>query len=209
MAKAALVKKTDLEIQGMVMDALSQSPMPVTFCAWHYVEQLSETQLIIATPWYDSKGPRTASSALVDELQRAGVYAEIPMRRMYIKSPTDPLVRSLERETKEAPEGFLHILRHKDGSYSVVFAPLTGPGGPVPAQHFGGELEAAEFLLHRLRLSQRAVEDALLQVSQHGNSAIVARFTTSQLRRFGLAQARNQAKTEKKSAHRRKDSNGN
>jgi hypothetical protein len=160
------------------------------------VEQLDEAQLVIATPWYDSKGPRTAYSAVSDALVQAGVYEEIPMRRVYLKSPNDPLVKILEREAKEAPEGFLHLLRHKDGSYSVVFAPLSGPGGPVPAKHFSGRHEAEEFLLNRLRLSPHKVEEAFLEVAQRGSGAIVARFTMSQLRRWGLAQpARNRRLT--------------
>jgi hypothetical protein len=188
-----LVKRTDAEIQALVMEALSRTPMPVTFCGWNYVEQLGETQLIIATPWYDSKGPRTATSALIDALQGAGVYEEIPLRRVYLKSPTDPLVKMLEREAKEAPEGFLNLLHNKDGSYSVVFAPLSGSGSPVPARHFSGKGEAEEFL-SELQLSPRTVEEAFLEAARHGIGTMGARFAPSQLRRWGLAPPRGQAK---------------
>ena len=195
MAKAALVKRTDLEIQGLLMHALSRTKIPVTFCGWRDVEQLDESQLVIATPWYDSKGPRTAYSAVIDALVDAGVYEEIPMRRVYLKSPSDPLVKILEREATEAAEGFLHVLRHKDGSYSVVFAPLSGPGGPVPAKHFSGKDKAEEFLLNTLRLSPHKVEEAFLEAAQQGNSVIPARFALPQLRRWGLAQPRQQLKS--------------
>jgi len=199
MAKAILVRRTDPEIQGLVMEALSRTQMPVTFCDWNYVEQLDETQLIIATPWYDSKGPRTAYSAVIDALQGAGIYEEIPLRRVYLKSPSDLLVKMMEREAQEAPdEGFLNLLHHKDGSYSVVFAPLTGlsgSGSPVPARHFSESDEAGQFLLNELHLSPRDVEKAFLEARQHRIGSIVTRLTESQLRRSGLAPPRTQSKT--------------
>lgn len=194
MAKTALVKRTDVEIQSLVIEALSRTQMPISFCGWNYVEQLGETQLIIATPWYDSKGPRTASSALIDALQRAGVYEEIPIRRIYLKSPDDPLVKILEREAKEAPEAFLNLVHNKDSSYSVVYAPLSGPGSPVLARYFSRRDEAEQFL-SGLQLSPRALEEALMEAARHGVGTIVARFTPSELRRWGLAPPRRQAKT--------------
>ncbi len=170
MAKEALVRLTDQEILGLVMQALGLSPqrIPVTYCGWHDVEQLDEAQLIIATPWYDSKGPRTAYSAVVEALQRAGVYEEIPMRRVFLKGPSDPLVRILEQEAKAAPDGFLHLLRHDDGKYSAVFAPLRGPGGSVPVKRLSSKDEAEDFLLNRLRLRRSAVEEAFLEVAHTG-----------------------------------------
>jgi hypothetical protein len=69
MAKTVLVSPTEVEIRGLVLEALSQTEIPVTFCDWNYVEQLGEAQLIIATPWYDDKGPRTTYSAVIDALK--------------------------------------------------------------------------------------------------------------------------------------------
>jgi hypothetical protein len=209
MAKAALVNLTDLEIQGLVLQALSRTKIPVTFCDWNYVEQLGEAQLIIASPWYDTKGPRTTVSAVIDALGDAGVYEQIPIRRVYLKSPNDPLVSALERELKGSAEGFLHVLRHQNGSYSVVFGPLIGPGGPVPARHFSGQDQAQEFFSHKLHLSPRVIDEAFWDAAQHGSSAMMARFTMSQLRRFGLAQPRAQKTDKRPVTPRRKDSNGN
>jgi hypothetical protein len=194
-AKAALVRSTEREIQGLVLQALSQTQMPVALCDWNDDEELEEPQLIIATPWYDSRGPRAAYSVLVEALQKEKVYDLVPIRRVYLKSPADPLVKLLQREVTEAPEGFLHVLRHTEGSYSIVFAPLNGPGSPVPAKHFSGRDDAQQFLLTRLRLSDHEVEKAFREVAQFGNGAIVARFKISQLRRWGLAPSRGPAKT--------------
>ena len=52
--------------------------MPVSFFDWHYVPQLDEWQLVIATPWYDSRGPLSTWSALVEALQKAGTYEQAP-----------------------------------------------------------------------------------------------------------------------------------
>jgi hypothetical protein len=81
-------------------------------------------QLVIASPWVDSKGPLTAYRALVDALQKASIYEEVPMRRVFLRSPNDPLVKTLERGVKEHNEGFLHILRHNRKEYSAVFRGL-------------------------------------------------------------------------------------
>ncbi len=190
MAKETLVSN-DRDIQGLVLQALSRTQFPVTFCDWNDVEELDEAQLIVATSWYDSKGPLTTYSALVDALQAAGLYEQIPMRRVYLKSPNDPLVKVLESEIKNPIEGFLHMLRFThDGSYSVVFAPLYGAGGFVPSQDFRGKdarQNLLDFLCNKLRLGQRTIEDALSEIDRLGHTSIPARFTTRQLRRWRLA----------------------
>jgi hypothetical protein len=191
MDKAVLVKRTDLEIQGLVMDALSRTQIPVSLCDWYDVPQLGEAQLVIATPWYDSKGPLTSYSAVVNALQKAGVYEEIPMRRVFLKSPSDPLVKAMEQEAKEKSGGFLHLLRHtgpqKHESYSVLFMPHAGGGGAVPARHFSGKEETEAFLLNRLRLRRSSVEEGFEEVEQQGSSVIPVRLTMRQLRTSGLA----------------------
>lgn len=105
MDKATLVTRSDLEIEGRVLDALSSAKIPVTICDWHYVPEIDEWQLVIATPLYDSRGPLAANSSVIKALQDAGIYESIPMRRVAIKSPDDPLVKSLEDEVKVRSEG--------------------------------------------------------------------------------------------------------
>ena len=53
----------------MVMDALSRAKIPVSFLDWEYIPQLQEWQLLIASPWVDTKGPLTAYRALVEALK--------------------------------------------------------------------------------------------------------------------------------------------
>jgi hypothetical protein len=97
--------KSDRDIEARVSDALSRVRMPVTLLEWNYAPQLEEWQLILATPWYDSKGPRTTYQALVGALEKAGIYEQVPMRRVFVRSPNDPLVKALVQEAKDQKEG--------------------------------------------------------------------------------------------------------
>lgn len=204
MDQATLVEK-DVALAGRVLDALSWTKVPVTFCDWYYVPELEEWQLVIATPWYDTKGPLAAWRALVDALQKAGTYEQVPTRRIFIKSPSDPLVRSLQLEAKEQSHGFLHIIKDKKAAkwpsfgshrpkygqtgYSVIFAPVAGRGGVVPARRFSDRGELESFLVNRLQLRQGAVTDALIEVDQHGHSSIFpVQLSVRELKKIGLAQ---------------------
>src|SRR5436853_2641093 len=133
---------SDVESLGRVMLALSRSRVPVTLCELNYVPQLDEWQLVIATPWYDTRGPREAFAKVVSALQKDGIYSAIPIRRVFVKSPDDPLVQTIEQETKIKTEGVVHIAdygRRDNGNvYSLVFSPFTGPGGAVPSVRISG-----------------------------------------------------------------------
>jgi len=121
--------RNDIEIRGRILDALNRTGIPVTLCEWHYVPQLGEWQLIVATPWYDSRGPRVTYDRIIKALQQTGVYEDVPLRRVFLKSPSDPIVKQLEIEVKNKTEGVIHIIDH-GGQYSVLFAPFTGRGEP-------------------------------------------------------------------------------
>src|SRR5437879_758169 len=113
MDQAALVK-SDRQAGAQVMEALSHVNIPVTLCEWQYSPELEEWELVIASPWVDSKGPLATYRALVDALQRAGIYKRVPIRRVVLKSPGDPLVKYLQQEARDQPEGFVHIIKHAE-----------------------------------------------------------------------------------------------
>ncbi|MGD1071980.1 MAG: hypothetical protein ABSB15_17745 [Bryobacteraceae bacterium] len=168
------------------MEALNRMQIPVTLCEWHYVPQLEEWQLIVATPWYDSKGPRTTYRTLVDALQTAGVYERVPMRRVFIMSPDDPLVRALQREAKEQHQGFIHILRHGP-EYSVIFAPHHGAGGAVPARRFANRDELRQFLTEDVHLRASSIDEAFDEVRRSGAGSIYpVAMTARQAKKLGL-----------------------
>ncbi len=187
MDKATLVR-SDQDIGGRVILALSHSKIPVTLVDWDYVPGLDEWQLVIATPWYDTKGPREAFSKVVSALQNEGIYREAPLRRIFVKSPEDPAVKALEQDTKIRPEGAIHIVDYGDQSYSLVFAPFTGRGGAVPAKNISGKQELREFLENRLNISKSSVEEALLDLARRRNTSIFyVRLSKREAKALGLA----------------------
>src|SRR5260370_16753048 len=103
----AVLVKSDRDIGARVMEVLSRAKIPVTFSEWNYVPELEEWQLIIATPWYDSKGPQATYRALEDALQEASIYEKVPLRRVFIMSSRNPPFKSLHPQIKN---GFVHPL---------------------------------------------------------------------------------------------------
>lgn len=191
MDKATLVR-SDLEIRARIMAALSRTRIPVTLIDWNYVPQLDEWQLIIATPWYDTKGPREAYTRLFAALQDAGVYQDVPLLRMSLKSPGDPVVKALEREVKTETEGVVHIVDYSSPErgerYSVLFSPFAGSGGAVPSRIVAGMNELREFLEERLRIRKSSVDEAFRELQHQGNASIFhVRLTNREAKTLGLA----------------------
>lgn len=189
----ALLVKSDRIIEAQVLDAVDRAGgrPPIALCDWNYVEQLQEWQLIIATSWIDSKGPRATYAALVAALEKAGVYQHVPMRRVFLKSPSDPLVKMLLREASTGWEGFIHLLRHhgngKPGKYALVFAPITRDGA-APVRRFSSLDELTATLTDDLHLFPPAVKSALDEMKRTGAGSIYpVLLTTRQLKKFGLS----------------------
>ena len=193
MDKATLVK-SDLEIEGRVLEALSRANIPVTLCDWNYVPEIEEWQLVVATPLHDSKGPLEAYSRVIEALQSAGIYEDVPIRRVSVLSPNDNLVKTLEQDIKVRTEGAIHIIGHDHSKpkhekvYSVIFAPFTGPGGAVPARHITGRGELSKFLEERLHIRKTSVEEALSELESKGSTSIFnVQLTNREAKRLGLA----------------------
>jgi hypothetical protein len=186
----AVLVKSDRDIGAKVVEALSRASIPVSLLDWTYVPQLGEWQLVIASSWVDAKGPLTTYRALVDALKKAGIYEGVPMRRVFLRSPNDPLVKMLEREVKEQNEGFLHILKHhakNSSQYSVVFAPIVGPGGAVPARRLANLEELESFLQNDLGVKRRAIRDAIEEIGRGDSSSIYpVTLTTRQMKKLEL-----------------------
>jgi len=189
MDKATLVR-SDLDTQGRVLNALSQAKIPASLIDLDYIPQLDEWQLVIATRLFDEKGPKEAYSRVIKALQAVGIYEEIPMRRVFLKSPSDPSVRALEAELKIKTEGAIHIfaLGAQTDRYSVVFAPFTGPGGAVPARRFDGLDEVQTFLENEVGISRSSVEEAVDELKRKRSVSILhVQLTRREAKRLGLA----------------------
>jgi hypothetical protein len=173
--KAALVA-SDLEVEGLVVAALSRSQIPVTAVDWHWVAEIEEWQLVVVTSLHDAKGPREAYARVIEALSLAGVYQIIPIRKLFVKSPQDPSAQRLVRELKLITEGSIHILRHpmtgEGAKYSVVFAPYLGTGGPIPSIPLVDENDLREFLEKRVGIDSYAVREALDKLSAKRSTSI-------------------------------------
>jgi hypothetical protein len=187
MDKATLVK-SDLEAEGRVIEALSRAKIPITLCDWNYVPQLDEWQLVVATPWYDTKGPREANRLILNALVKAGVYEHVPIRRFFVKSPDDPIVMTMVRELKFRTEGSLHIVMHAPLKYSVIFTPYTGAAGAVPSVQFSNDGDLRAFLQNRVGISPDYVDSALAQLASKGNASIPnVQLAAKRVRQLGMA----------------------
>jgi hypothetical protein len=183
--RATLVN-SDRIIGAQVLEALDRARVPVTMCEWNYVPQLHEWQLIIATPWHDSKGPRSAYRAVIDAMEKAGIYQRVPIRRVVLTSPDDPLVKSLQPW-----DGFVHILRHhgngKAQEYSLVFTPITRAGF-APVKRFSTLDGLKSFLAEDLHLNPNSFQGALDEMRRSGAGSIYpVTLTTRQIKKLKLA----------------------
>jgi hypothetical protein len=172
------------------MLALSRAKIPVTLVDWVHVPQLDEWQLVIATPWHDTRGPREAYLKIISVLQNEGIYEAVPIRRVFVRSPEDPVVKDLEREIRQTREGvvFIDDYSHGGKGYSLVFAPFAGRGGAVPAVRHRDKEELRTFLEDRLHVSRSRVEEALLDLDRKGRTYIAnVELTSRQARKLGLA----------------------
>src|SRR5579863_9206235 len=205
MATAALVNR-DIEIGRRIVAALTRANVPVTVYLWALVSE--EWLFIVATPLVDSKGPLAAYDQVNRALQRAGVLADVPRQMIFLMSPNDPELKALEKQSRVMPQeafrvvnasiagrfvedaylyaGFIYIVKlHQRGdrsTYSVIYAPYSGPGGLVPSVKIDGIENLKEFLGTKLHVRSEVVESAIGELATKDSSTI----TNVQLRKLEL-----------------------
>jgi hypothetical protein len=189
--QVALVK-SDIEVEGKVVEALSRAQVPVTAVDWNWVPQLDEFQLIVVTPWVDSKGPRETYARIFAALSNADVYQSVPVRKLLVKSPEDPAAKNLVEDLKKINEGAIHVVcnSHPNGQarYSVVFTPYLGSGGAIPAKHLLGDGELRNFLEKRVGVHGYVVDRAIVDLGQSNSSTIFnVQLTSRRAKQLNLA----------------------
>ncbi len=211
MATAALVNR-DIEIGRSIVAALTRANIMVTVYLWALVSD--EWLFIIATPLVDSKGPLAAYDQVNRALQRAGMLADVPRQMIFLMSPNDPELKTLEKQSKAMSQeafrvvnasiagrfvedaylytGFVSIVQLQgkadQPTYSVFYVPYSGPGGFVPSVKFGGIENLRAFLITKLHIEDNVVESTLRELPTKGNAAIPnVHLRTQDLRRLGLA----------------------
>jgi hypothetical protein len=175
MDQAPLVD-SDIEIEAKVVSALSHAKIPVTAVDWNWAPQLNGWQLIVVSRWVDTRGPREVYSRMLEALSDAGAYQSIPIRRLGVKSPADPVAQQLIDELKRISEGAIHIVRNRTrnatSQYTLVFAPYIGSGGPIPSKTVMGNDELRAFLEKQLGIRQYIVDRALTELEQTDSATV-------------------------------------
>ena len=193
MATAALVDR-DLEIGRKILVTLRQANIEVSVAFWAYVSQSGDWQFFIATPLVDSEGPKSAYERVLRTLHDAGMDPQLPWRRILLRSPKDPVLRSLEKQT-EIPDGSISITefgtipRGTPSAYYVTYAPYPGetfrilnePVGDrfVEDAYVYGKMWIATdvdglrgLLLKLFRLNQDVVESTIGELSARKTASI-------------------------------------
>ncbi len=129
MATTALVDR-DLDIGRKILGELGRAGITVNVAFWAHVPQISEWQLFIATPLVDTKGPRSAYEQVLRVLKEAGMENQLPWRRIFLRSPKDSVLKSLE--DWKSGGGSIEIMESENiprgipSSYYVTYAPQAG-----------------------------------------------------------------------------------
>jgi hypothetical protein len=215
MATTALVDKNSIDLGRKVIAALSRAGIPVTVGLWAFASQSEEWQLTIATPLVDELGPLAAYGKVQKALQKTGVEDEFPLRRIFLRSPKDRVLRLLQKESRVWGRedyrlvnasiegsfvedaylyaGFIQInqRQRKTNSpvYDVFYAPYDGPRGMVPdPKIIQGSDRLRYFLKNILHMSEGAVESALRDLDERGSTTVPnVELKNKDLRRLGLA----------------------
>src|SRR5271168_752995 len=133
MATATLVNH-DIEIGRLIVAALTRASIPVTVYLWAFIPQLQEWQFMVATPLVDTKGPLAAYGEVNRALQEEGIFEDVPLRRIFLKSPNDRTLKTLEKESRAVPQE----------TFRVVNEQITG-NFVEDAYVYSGSLDIAEF----------------------------------------------------------------
>src|ERR1700674_244116 len=213
MATATLVN-SDIEIGRQIVTALTRARIPVSVYLWAFVPQLQEWQFIIATPLVDSKGPLAAYGEVNRVLRKEGLFDDTPLKRVFLRSPSDRVLKSLEKESRAVPQESFRIVNEqiagnfvedayvyggsifivKAGSsrpdpreyYSIINSPRSGPRPPAPQLRKTIE-EVQQFLEEGLRMDKHTVDLQIAKLRTGQSALIPVSLTPHQLRDLELA----------------------
>jgi hypothetical protein len=195
MATATLVNN-DIEIGRRIVAALTRASIPVKVYLWAFIPQLQEWQFIVATPLIDTKGPLAAYGEVNKALQKDRIFDDAPLRRIFLRSPNDPVLKSLEKESRAITQEAFRVVneqiagnfvedayvygsaiviesenipRGSPSAYYVTYAPYSGSGDP-PWIVTG--LDDLRQLLSGLHVDQHVVESIVDELSTNKRAFI-------------------------------------
>jgi hypothetical protein len=192
MATSALVDKTSIDLGRRVIAALNRQGIGVAVGLWAFASQSEEWQLTIATSLVDELGPLAAYGKVQKALQKARIEDEFPLRRIFLRSPKDRVLQSLQKESRALERedyrlvnasiegsfvedaylyrGFIDITesenirsRRAESTYFVTYAPYSGPGDATV--RVDGVNNLRDLLLSKLHISPNVTESTLSELS--------------------------------------------
>jgi len=213
MVTAALVRH-DIDVGRRIVAALTRANIPVTVYLWAFVPEREEWQFIVATPLVDSKGPLDAYNEVNRALQGGGLVDGLALATVFLRSPNDRVLKSLEKESKSVPNetfrvvnapiagnfvedaylyhGSIDIMALANArgvaskKYSVVYLPHSG-GGTAPSRQVEGNEAMKDFLASKLRLRRELVESTLKELTEVGSVSVPnLHLRTHDLKRVGM-----------------------
>lgn len=211
MATTTLVDKNSIDLGRRVIAALSRAGIPVALGLWAFTSEPEEWRLTIATPVVDELGSLAAYGKVRKALQKAGIESEFPLMHVFLRSPKDRVLRSLQKESQALANlgredyrlvnasiegsfvedaylytGFLDILRVPGSAqerYLVIYTP--GTGGTAPGGQVR-ELGQIRELIERKK-GREFADSVFRELSEKGDVVVPnMQLKASELKRLGL-----------------------
>lgn len=86
--------------------------------------------------------------------------------------------------------GLVHLLRTKDRTFELAYAPLGAPAGSCPRRRFSDEKELEAFLAGALRIEPREIATALGAMARNGSYCVYeVRLSEAEIQEHGLGTA--------------------
>jgi hypothetical protein len=101
----------DIELGRQVTDALELTNLPVEGSLWFQRADSEEWRLVLATPLVDTQGPQAAYSKFYRAIKRLNLEHELPLWRVTVVSPKEPLIMSLRSALKPRGSSTLRSFR--------------------------------------------------------------------------------------------------
>ncbi|MCC6357413.1 MAG: hypothetical protein IT450_01605 [Phycisphaerales bacterium] len=106
MGPQALVD-TEIERGRRLIQAMDERGIGVSMALWLYHEESSEYWLTIAGKFVDELGKHEAYLRIARILTETGLGEELPLRRVQVVFPDEPLVRSIRKLVKTPAKGLV------------------------------------------------------------------------------------------------------
>lgn len=118
MDKETLVR-SDLDVGRRITEALDHSEIKLRGSLWLHDKEEDDWRLILVTPLVDSRGPLATYTMVQRALAKAQLTSELPLSKISVTGPSDPLIKSLRTALRTGPG--MHSLRATQSAIDNVY----------------------------------------------------------------------------------------